>query len=162
MPINYYDWKSSSQTCPSCGWSGLGSKATVGETFAEGAEYHCPACEHRFGFLSYPLLEEHASDPRAHALDRALAEAALRTANTEQAMSPKELEEHLEYIDGVLLGHAIALKALLAQQPLAATQLRSYVSHAQTQNLFADLPAVKRQSVIRTLLGLIARTESST
>ncbi len=75
---NHYDWKNSAQTCPSCGWTGLGSLADIGETFRDGAEYHCPKCNHRFGFIAYPLLKESISDPRAPQSDRQFAELALR------------------------------------------------------------------------------------
>ena len=72
--MNHYDWKSSVQECSKCGWTGLGSAAELGDTFAEGAEYHCPKCNHYFKFVAYPTIEESLLDPRAPDADRKFAE----------------------------------------------------------------------------------------
>ena len=76
----HYDWQQGRQVCPRCGWAGLGSEAELGETFRDGAEYHCPKCERKFGFVELPLLTESISDARAPTSDRAFAENALRGA----------------------------------------------------------------------------------
>jgi uncharacterized membrane protein YeaQ/YmgE (transglycosylase-associated protein family) len=76
--VNHYDWKNQKQTCPACQWTGLGSDTEVGETFGEGAEYHCPTCGHGFGYIAYPLLSESLSDPRAPEADRVFAEIVTR------------------------------------------------------------------------------------
>ena len=78
---SYYDWKFDTHTCPSCKWVGTGNDALLGETFNDGAEYHCPKCEYRFGYVAYPLLQESISDPRAPESDRIFAELALHGAN---------------------------------------------------------------------------------
>jgi hypothetical protein len=76
----HYDWKNSTKTCKGCGWVGLGSEAALGDTFGDGAEYHCPKCNRYFGFVSYPLLKESLTDRRAPDTDRMFAEIALRGA----------------------------------------------------------------------------------
>ncbi len=76
----HYDWKNSTHTCKKCGWVWLGSEAVVGETFNDGAEYHCPKCNEYFGYVSYPLLRESLTDPRAPVEDRLFAEVALKGA----------------------------------------------------------------------------------
>jgi predicted RNA-binding Zn-ribbon protein involved in translation (DUF1610 family) len=73
-PSAHYDWKEATHVCPNCGWSGAGRDATVGETYADGAEYHCPKCERYFGYICYPLISESLSDPRAPSWDRLFAE----------------------------------------------------------------------------------------
>lgn len=70
----YYDFKNNPQTCPKCGWVGLGTEATMGDSFAEGAEYHCPKCFEYFGYISYPLLKESLTDPRAPHADKLFAQ----------------------------------------------------------------------------------------
>jgi len=70
----HYDWMNATHTCERCGWMGLGSEASIGETFNDGAEYHCPKCNHYFGYVSYPLLTESLTDPRAPETDRKFAE----------------------------------------------------------------------------------------
>ena len=82
--VKHYDWKSGKQTCPSCGWIGLGSQTAIGETFSEGADYHCPKCDYRFGFIAYPLLSESLTDPRAPESDRLFAEIATRGAKKDE------------------------------------------------------------------------------
>lgn len=72
--MSFYDFHNGTQTCKQCGWSGLGKEATMGDSFAEGAEYHCPKCYHYFGFQSYPTLQESLTDPRAPREDRMFAE----------------------------------------------------------------------------------------
>ena len=74
----YYDWVNAQQTCPKCGWVGLGGETATGEGFNEGSERHCPDCDHYFGFLAYPLLEESLTDPRAPESDRKFAKIAMR------------------------------------------------------------------------------------
>ncbi len=101
---NYYDWKSGRQACPKCNWSGPGSEAAIGETFNDGAEYHCPKCDHRFGFIAFPLLTESISDPRAPNSDRAFAEIALRGAGkfqqdrTETSLAGQRVYEDESFI----------------------------------------------------------------
>lgn len=70
--MKYYDWMNSQQACPNCNWRGPGSQAETGDAFGDGAEYHCPECEHYFGFVGYPLVEEVLTDPRADARDKIL------------------------------------------------------------------------------------------
>ena len=74
----HYDWKNGQQTCPMCKWTGAGSETEIGETFRDGADYHCPKCSYRFGYISFPLLSESLSDPRAPDADRIFAEIAMR------------------------------------------------------------------------------------
>jgi hypothetical protein len=76
--MSFYDFKNSPQTCDKCGWTGLGTEAALGDTFAEGAEYHCPKCYEYFGFQAYPTLEEATTDPRAPRSDRLFAEIVIR------------------------------------------------------------------------------------
>ena len=76
--INHYDWKSGTQTCTQCGWAGLGSETEIGDTFADGADYHCPKCNYRFGYIAYPLLSDSLTDPRAPDTDRMFAEIVMR------------------------------------------------------------------------------------
>ena len=80
ISIGYYDWMNGQQNCPKCGWTGLGSETAMGEGFNEGAEYHCPECDHYFGFIAYPLLEESLSDPRAPDSDKMFAEIVMHRA----------------------------------------------------------------------------------
>lgn len=75
---SHYDWKNGEQACPSCGWVGLGSDTEIGEIFNDGAEYHCPDCNYRFGYIAYPLLSESLTDSRAPQSDRIFAEIATR------------------------------------------------------------------------------------
>ena len=78
-PSGYYDWMHGSHACP-CGWVGLGRETKLGETFNDGSDRHCPKCDHRFGYIAYPFLEETLSDPRAPREDKLFAEIALRGA----------------------------------------------------------------------------------
>jgi hypothetical protein len=68
--VSHYDWKNGQQTCPECGWIGLGNQTEMGESFDDGADYHCPTCDHRFGYIAYPTIDESRSDPRAPATDK--------------------------------------------------------------------------------------------
>lgn len=77
---SHYDFKCGQQRCPGCGWTGLGSETAMGDSFDEGAEYHCPTCGKRFGFVPYPLLGESLTDSRAPETDRLFAEIAMRGA----------------------------------------------------------------------------------
>jgi len=70
----HYDWKYESHRCPKCSWEGLGSEAAMGESFNDGAEYHCPSCNHPFGYIDYPLVKESLTDLRAPESDRLFAE----------------------------------------------------------------------------------------
>jgi len=72
--MNYYEWKESDIACTECGWSGKGDDAELGEMFAEGAEFHCPQCDHRFGFVPFPTIDETLSDSRSDRTDRKIAE----------------------------------------------------------------------------------------
>lgn len=78
MSISHYDWKNRRQTCPACGWSGLGEEAEMGESFAGGAEYHCPRCDHYFCYVPYPLLSVSLGDLRAPEANRMVAEVVMR------------------------------------------------------------------------------------
>lgn len=68
--MSYYNFMHSIQDCRDCHWSGPGSDATIGEWFREGAEYHCPECDHYFGFVMFPTTAEMKTDPRASRGDR--------------------------------------------------------------------------------------------
>lgn len=77
----YYDWMNGKQSCTECGWTGQGSETALGEGFNDGGEYHCPECDHYFGFHAYPLLEESLADPRAPKSDKKFAEIVTRRAD---------------------------------------------------------------------------------
>jgi predicted RNA-binding Zn-ribbon protein involved in translation (DUF1610 family) len=63
----FFDWKASQVSCAKCGWQGLGRDAEMGDSFAEGAEYHCPKCFHYFGFKAWPMSHEFEKAPlRVH------------------------------------------------------------------------------------------------
>jgi len=81
---SHYDWKNAVHHCAHCGWTGQGREAKVGETFNDGAEYHCPQCDANFGYVEFPLLQETLMDPRAPETDRAFAQIALRSVAEEQ------------------------------------------------------------------------------
>jgi len=72
-------------------------------------------------------------------------------------MNDQELVEHLEYIDGMLLAHSLVLKALLKQQPSVKALLQDYLAYLPTQEVYTDLPNVKRQSMQRTLAELLGQ-----
>lgn len=76
--MNFYDWKDSVQLCKTCGWKGFGHQAEMGESFDAGAEYHCPQCDTRFGYVTYPLATDVLSDDRASAADRGLLVSAMQ------------------------------------------------------------------------------------
>ncbi len=78
MSSIWYDWMHAVKICPKCGWSGLGSEAKSGESFDSGVDKHCPACDHRFGYVSYPLLQESIDDARAPVDDKLIARVALQ------------------------------------------------------------------------------------
>ena len=85
MTDNHYDFKNTRRACSACGWFGLGSEAKIGESFNDGAEYHCPTCDAYFGYIAFPLLSESLSDPRAPAEDKLFfATLALQGAKKEQ------------------------------------------------------------------------------
>ena len=75
---SYYDRMEDLETCPECAWVGTGRDLAIGESFDSGAEYHCPACDHYFGFGAYPLITEVMTDPRADPIDRIALELAKR------------------------------------------------------------------------------------
>lgn len=79
--MNYYDWYENELICSECNWAGTGSEASVGEGFIDGAEYHCPKCDHYFGFVANPLVEESLTDLRATKSDRIVAEILLNASN---------------------------------------------------------------------------------
>ena len=81
---SHYDWKEAVHRCKECGWTGRGSEAKIGETFNDGAEYHCPRCEGYFGYVEFPMSQETLVDPRADETDRIFAQIALRTVAEEQ------------------------------------------------------------------------------
>jgi hypothetical protein len=85
--MTYYDWKEGEIKCKECDWSGHGRDAELGEMFSDGAEYHCPKCGQRFGFVAFPTVEENLSDPRAAAADRLAAE--IRQARHDQFQQSK-------------------------------------------------------------------------
>lgn len=72
--MNYYDWKENEVACRACYWRGIGRDATTGEVFRDGAEYHCPACGVKVGYVMFPTHQENLSDPRASDADRMLSE----------------------------------------------------------------------------------------
>jgi hypothetical protein len=72
-------------------------------------------------------------------------------------MDNEELKHHLQYVDGVMLAQSLILKALLRQQPLAAAQLRDYITHLKTQKEYEDMSQAKREameSTFENFLGL--------
>lgn len=86
--MNYYDWINTKHTCKDCGWVGLGKVAEMGESFNDGSEYHCPKCNHYFGFIAYPLLNESITDSRADPADRKFAEIVLKRLKDEPKKTP--------------------------------------------------------------------------
>jgi hypothetical protein len=76
--MNWYDWMEASHTCPKCDWSGTGRDTKIGDTFNDGSERHCPKCNHYFSFVSYPLISESLTDPRAPEDDRLFAEVVMQ------------------------------------------------------------------------------------
>lgn len=68
--MNHYDWTHGTQKCQECGWSGLGAETDVGDTFESIADFYCLKCDHRFGFITYPLISGVKTDPRADPVDR--------------------------------------------------------------------------------------------
>jgi hypothetical protein len=77
----YYDWISNTQNCGACGWVGTGKETIIGDFFDSGAEYHCPKCNHLFGYKPYPLISDVQNDPRADPIDRIALEIAGRNKN---------------------------------------------------------------------------------
>lgn len=67
---DYYDRLAAIETCAQCGWQGEGRELAMGDSFDAGAEYHCPACDHYFGFRAYPTADETMTDARADPADR--------------------------------------------------------------------------------------------
>lgn len=59
----FYGWKASAISCAKCGWQGHGHDAEMGESFRDGAEYHCPKCNQYFGFKAYPMTHEFEKAP---------------------------------------------------------------------------------------------------
>jgi hypothetical protein len=70
-------------------------------------------------------------------------------------MSNEELQEHLQYIDGVMLAQSLALNTFLRQQPLAAVQLRDYFMHLKEQDEYKNMPQVKRDAMNSTLASFL-------
>jgi hypothetical protein len=68
--MDYYDWRASAVTCPTCGWQGTGQDLALSEMFEGGAEYACPKCGHEFGFQAFPTADEVRNDPRADPIDK--------------------------------------------------------------------------------------------
>lgn len=61
---DYSPFMAAEHRCRACGWTGLGSAMTSGESFGDGIDKHCPRCGERWGFVQYPLII-HAEDPSA-------------------------------------------------------------------------------------------------
>jgi len=72
--VSYHNFVNGTQTGPKCAWTGLGGDTTLGESFADGSERHCPQCDRYFGYVAFPLITESLSDPRAPEEDRMFAE----------------------------------------------------------------------------------------
>lgn len=93
MNYNYFDWMEGRVSC-SCGWSGTGADACIGETFSEGAEYDCPECGGKLRFVLFPTHLEMRDDPRADPADRAgalLALSRFEQHDREKLVSPDQL-----------------------------------------------------------------------
>jgi len=56
-PPYFSNWRSRTWQCPECAWAGTGADLAM-EQFAELQELHCPRCDHKFGLLLHPNLEE--------------------------------------------------------------------------------------------------------
>jgi hypothetical protein len=52
----YGDFARATHSCRKCGWTGLGSAMSSGESFGEGVDKHCPQCGERWGFVQYPVF----------------------------------------------------------------------------------------------------------
>jgi hypothetical protein len=57
MPLHdfYGDFARATQSCKKCGWTGLGSAMSSGESFGDGVDKHCPQCEERWGFVQWSV-----------------------------------------------------------------------------------------------------------
>jgi hypothetical protein len=76
--MTYYEFQEHVFVCKECGWSGKGSDTQPGEIFNEGAEFHCPQCDYRFGGLvPFPAINETLADSRSDPVDRKIAEIVL-------------------------------------------------------------------------------------
>lgn len=59
----YGDFARTEHKCGKCGWSGLGSAMTSGESFGDGVDKHCPQCDERWGYVQWSVAV--ADDPPA-------------------------------------------------------------------------------------------------
>lgn len=96
--MNYYDWKERDIACSECGWSGKAQDAQQGEMFREGAEFHCPRCDHRFGFVPFPTIDETLTDSRSDPADRKIAEIVL---SREDRYRPLSTADQLPDLDPI-------------------------------------------------------------
>ena len=51
----YGDFERRKVTCKHCGWTGLGSDMTSGESFGDGVDMDCPKCKERYGFVQWSV-----------------------------------------------------------------------------------------------------------
>ena len=96
--MNYYDWEGNDIVCSKCGWSGKGQETQLGEMFLEGAEFHCPHCNHWFGFVPFPTIHETLADSRSDPVDCKAAES--RVARRERfRLLPPRFQMALEFFE---------------------------------------------------------------
>lgn len=91
-----YEWMAAEHTCAKCGWKGVGSGAQLGEMFRDGAEYDCPGCGQKLGYVMFPTHDEMQSDPRANPVDKALSQhrrRKLQAYDKARLVSPEQLPE---------------------------------------------------------------------
>jgi hypothetical protein len=57
MPLRdfYGDLAASGVSCDACKWTGIGAELISGETFGDGVDTHCPACNERWGFVQWSV-----------------------------------------------------------------------------------------------------------
>lgn len=51
--MRYIDFGGKVQKCKQCKWQGIGADCEIHEWFSDGADYHCPECGYRFGYVEW-------------------------------------------------------------------------------------------------------------
>ena len=69
-------------------------------------------------------------------------------------MTDAELNEHLEFVDGVQKAQMVALRFLLREQPALKDKLRQFAEQLQSNPPAEGLSEIQLQSMKEHLLGL--------